>query len=1521
LETKMATFQCRVQFLDDTDPFSSTNFPEPTRPPSYTFLTNVPLVNQIAGVRRQLCAPHKLEDCALQLYKYTGSQGEYGTYLDLESTIDEQWDELEGFTDQRKNTIILRTQLSVRVHAVIEKLLNASGRELRRALFSLKQIFQDDKDLVHEFVNNDGLMCLIKVGSEADQNYQNYILRALGQVMLYVDGMNGVIAHPETLQWLYSLIASKFRLVVKTSLKLLLVFVEYTESNTSLLLNAFNDFDKRRGAKPWVNIMNILNEKEGGDSELLVYASTLVNKVLNAIPDQDSFYDLVDSLEEQGIEKIIKKHMEKKGAADIDLLEQFQIYEAVLKAEDGEDDPNMVNIENLRRTPRQKSEDESRKSRRYSTGNQPATPPTGRSMKLQQTLPTTSEHPEDKNEDPRERRRRERRECARKAAEEQEQQKNMANQQQRWQNREQTPELEDSGRRRRRQRQDENEDKTPPPWANQHTEPESKMDGGQSSDTPRRIWRPPVNDEEVESSPEPVKQSSFVPRDRRRRERRERQRSLTKEQSQLTKELREAISKREEGKEWKSPDLEVNRTYNSPMREPQESQATVQSSLEKETDNNIDSSKLEERTNVSESGTDTTSSTLENDEVFSNKDTNTTRTSIEKTKLPTTEGDNISLASTTSTLSTLSSASCSSLTTLQDSSVKNPSVGSLSDMENRDLDDTVRPMRKQFRRSSALEDGEQELIPNHKYQNSSESGYLSTGESHDQSHDQQNYNDIESHNNRRNESLNQQLDNAPLSPTSLDQPSIPAGISNNKRWMLYKISSMKNKEAQQAAEQQLTELNKGFSMDGDSLSSRIENLQRGGDTLMPGGPDDLNNQGTVQSVAGMIGSQNGIDPGSAKSPTGDLSGLIGRAKDGLISKPLATVDPSEVQGKQKTESEVQWDMLRRTTCRPLKIHGLDFTDLQNDGDLDVLNPPIPAGQGGIPPPPGGGIPPPPPGFGLPGMIPPPPSLGGPPPPPPPFGAPPPPPPGNTDSLQRKSKTVRLHWRELQNNTPNPVVKDSIWDRLSKVTLDKEKLEHLFETRNVELKTKKGDTSGKKENIVLDPKRSNAINIGMTVLPPPRTIKTAILKMDSAIMNREGIDKILSTMIPTDEEKTKILEAQMANPDLPLGTAEQFLLTLSSVSELKSRLELWAFKLDYDSAEEEVAEPLMDLKQAIDDLKANRTFKNILATLLAIGSILNGHQVKGFNLEYLARVPEVKDTVHKHSLLHHLCGTVMEQFPDSTDLYSEIGAIARCAKVDWDELSLKLGNMESDCKTSWDNLRTIAKHDSNSPMKTKLSEFLSDCAERIIVLKIVHKRVLNRFNKLLLYLGYSVSMAKEVKVSYFCKVVSEFSLEYRTTREKVMIQRQKKANNRERRKTRGKMIVDTGKFAKPKEDDMLKKVLTNGHTGSENEKENTNSLPGARTRKRMSMGSVDNLTVPRRSNRHSQGGTDSESVYDTQDDEMLEACLKTATTTPSGRAPRERRRRARDQNRKSLRRTLKNGLTDEEKHDLLAQALR
>lgn len=113
--------------------------------------------------------------------------------------------------------------------------------------------------------------------------------------------------------------------------------------------------------------------------------------------------------------------------------------------------------------------------------------------------------------------------------------------------------------------------------------------------------------------------------------------------------------------------------------------------------------------------------------------------------------------------------------------------------------------------------------------------------------------------------------------------------------------------------------------------------------------------------------------------------------------------------------------------------------------------------------------------------------------------------------------------------------------------------------------KQQDQNKSKEIIVLNPKRSNAINIGMTKLPPPRAIKAAILKMDSTVISKEGIEKVL-TMLPTEEEKLQIQEAQNLNPDVPLGSAEQFLLTLASISQLEARLRLWAFKVNFENSE-------------------------------------------------------------------------------------------------------------------------------------------------------------------------------------------------------------------------------------------------------------------------------------------------------------------------------------------------------------------
>ena len=63
---------------------------------------------------------------------------------------------------------------------------------------------------------------------------------------------------------------------------------------------------------------------------------------------------------------------------------------------------------------------------------------------------------------------------------------------------------------------------------------------------------------------------------------------------------------------------------------------------------------------------------------------------------------------------------------------------------------------------------------------------------------------------------------------------------------------------------------------------------------------------------------------------------------------------------------------------------------------------------------------------------------------------------------------------------------------------------------------------------------------------------------------------LVKLIPSDEEKNQITEARLANPDIPLGKEEEFVFTLSVIPNIRSRLNIWAFMIDFDAMEDEVS---------------------------------------------------------------------------------------------------------------------------------------------------------------------------------------------------------------------------------------------------------------------------------------------------------------------------------------------------------------
>ncbi|XP_026149394.1 FH1/FH2 domain-containing protein 3 isoform X2 [Mastacembelus armatus] len=1540
----MATFICRVQFLDDTDPFNSTNFPEPTRPPLYTFREDIPLINQIVGVHRLLKAPQKPDDCALQL-------SHNGSYLDLESTLAEQRDELEGFQEEggrgKKHSIILRTQLSVRVHACIEKLYNSTGRELRRALFSLKQIFQDDKDLVHEFVVAEGLTCLIKVGAEADQNYQNYILRALGQIMLYVDGMNGLISHSETVQWLYTLVGSKFRLVVKTALKLLLVFVEYTESNAALLIKAVSAVNAKRGTKLWSNVMEILDEKDGVDTELLVYAMTLINKTLAGLPDQDSYYDMVDCLEEQGIEAMAQRHLSRKGT-DLDLVEQLNIYEMTLRHEDGDDEtpvPPSGRKDRRRASVGGTNERrglERRRSRRHSFQNHrghasaPASPSTPHAH-ANSFLPLSGQRVEDISES-----------------------------------------LTDTNSsatsyRARKPCWAERIGASGTPYPGRHQAPPSpshRFTGSAASSPDSKPDRPALGGL-LTSSYRQHQESLAAERERRRLEREERLQRLEREERNRLN--RDYVDKREEVRQareerYKAAErLAAEESERDRPRVPTRGRTEITLCLSSSPASRSASRCSTPSSTITQADTvataHQTSGTVHISEPNFDPQTRTKSpapelTVSEQSPIPPPEPDE----QPTETESPAETEDVAETSAAEPESDQPSALKKVERREQAKLEE-----RKQ-RTDEAVEQeqvGEVDVTDVVEDKLEEPSGEVDVELEEEFEKEQLMERDVEdgvllSEKERQNEEVNEK-DNCSASSISSTSSTLEreereekltndmeAGqwarcvkdadvndqckkILNSKRFMLDMLYSQTttNKDEGNVGESEKEKCNCEKETEvGDSvasLASRISTLeahrQAREEIVKKMEVGHLDNQGSVRAVAERFGDL-------VKGLTSPLEGEA--SKDQQQQHTDKSSAAASSASPPKKESDYIWDQLMAAP-RELRIKELDFTDLKDEDDIDILDMDSMMGSGDLKPPPppppcNAALPPPPPLFGCP---PPPPMLGKMMPPPPPFMAPIPPPSpqlsrGEAPLFQKKKKTIRLFWNEVRpvdwQCKSHKFCKESLWSKLEPVKLDTSKLEQLFESKSKELPvTKKAAVDGKRQEIiVLDSKRSNAINIGLTVLPPPRTIKTAILNFDEYALNKEGIEKIL-TMIPTEEEKQRIQEAQLVNPDIPLGSAEQFLLTLSSITELSARLQLWAFKMDYELIEKEVAEPLQDVKEGMDQLEKNKTLRYILTTLLTIGNFLNGSNAKGFELSYLEKVPEVKDTVHKQSLLHHACSIVVEKFPDSTDLYSEIGAITRLTKVDFDQLQDNLAQMEQRCKASWDHLKVIAKHEMKPALKQKMSDFLKDCAERIIILKIVHRRIINRFHAFLLFLGHPIYAVREVSIHRFSKILSEFALEYRTTRERVLQQKQKRANHRERNKTRGKMITDTGKFggassdAQPQgiqnaedaaEHENMKAVLRSSLQGGEC---GTSTVPGLRTRTRAS--STRGRVPPWYS-----ATDDPVNCTDDTADEIMERIVRSATQGPGQRTqPRERRRsRA---NRKSLRRTLKNGLTTEEANAL------
>jgi len=354
-----------------------------------------------------------------------------------------------------------------------------------------------------------------------------------------------------------------------------------------------------------------------------------------------------------------------------------------------------------------------------------------------------------------------------------------------------------------------------------------------------------------------------------------------------------------------------------------------------------------------------------------------------------------------------------------------------------------------------------------------------------------------------------------------------------------------------------------------------------------------------------------------------------------------------------------------------------------------------------------------------------------------------------------------------------VNESSLWHNLPKVCVDKDQFVKLFELK--EAKSYKSSSHRKISSVlaekqtqllVLDTNRSNAVNIAMRKLPPLGSLETTILRMDSSVINREGVER-LQSLYPSKEEIEKIKEALDNNPETPLGPAEKFLFILGNIPSLEARLNLWMFKMDFEAMERDVCKTLNSLNDSIKVLTTNKTFLTIISVALSLGNLLNRTNKPAFEIESLSKLSRVRDTETRKSLLYHVASKVSEIHPTSTDLHSELEPLIAVSKANFSELETNLGSMEEECKKSLGYIKLAAKFDLET--KKLVSAFLSNAAERIMAMKRVHRLLMARYGGFLDWLG--LVQHKDYPPTRLANIVKDFAIEYKAARTKVLMDRE------------------------------------------------------------------------------------------------------------------------------------------------------
>ncbi|KAK9765329.1 hypothetical protein K7432_006420 [Basidiobolus ranarum] len=349
------------------------------------------------------------------------------------------------------------------------------------------------------------------------------------------------------------------------------------------------------------------------------------------------------------------------------------------------------------------------------------------------------------------------------------------------------------------------------------------------------------------------------------------------------------------------------------------------------------------------------------------------------------------------------------------------------------------------------------------------------------------------------------------------------------------------------------------------------------------------------------------------------------------------------------------------------------------------------------------------------------------------GIPPPPPPAplalekNTNRTPQKP-VKKFNWEKL----PEYAVESTLWKENQKQLnvealseqLDKdgifEELEDRFAVKSKYLvPTFDPKKQIPKQIHILNSKRSYQIDIMLSSLKhmTPKEICDAFLSMDSTIISEDLLENFMKCL-PTEQE-TKLLETYVETSEgKELGRAETILIETLKIDRFEEKLKAVYMKLTFNEKAFEMEKSLDNITQGCDTLKSNQHLAKLFQLILVIGNFMNAKDfrgnAKGFKIQSLNRLGDIRANSDSTTLLHFLTRLVERKFPELLQIKEVIGLVEAASKASFNEISDMIYSLKKDLGELTQNLgistseeETTTSSDESDPFVMEMEKFFSE----------------------------------------------------------------------------------------------------------------------------------------------------------------------------------------------------------------------